>query len=293
MLQIGDGLEYYDAEKETIRIPAELCRPTSKEPMEDIVSAIYPSLLEKYKDPVYLKEQAILTPKNETVHELNDFLMNMIPGEGRIYLSSDSVCKTSIKTDDDDLLYPTEFLNTLRFSGIPNHDIHLREGTPIMLLRNLNQYEGLCNGTRLIVTRLGKWSIRGDIISGNNVGKNVTIPRIIMLPRDSKWPFQLNRRQLPVAPCFAMTINKSQGQSLKHVGLYLPNQVFTHGQVYVALSRVTEREGLVIVNADSDMKEHTLIKNIVYREVFDNVQVPPPHDNGMISTPADFGATHS
>ncbi|KAK1368105.1 hypothetical protein POM88_034198 [Heracleum sosnowskyi] len=85
----------------------------------------------------------------------------MIPGKGRSYLSSDSVCKASIKTDDDDLLYPPEFLHTLQFSGIPNHDIKLKEGTPIMLLRNLNQSEGLSNGTRLIVTPLGKWSIRG------------------------------------------------------------------------------------------------------------------------------------
>ncbi|XP_074361953.1 uncharacterized protein LOC141702153 [Apium graveolens] len=271
LLQIGDGSLYDNPAQEMIKIPPELCRPTSKNSMEAIVAEVYPSLLENYKDPAYLKERAILTPKNETVYELNDFLMNMIPGEGRTYLSSDSVCKASIKADDD-LLYPTEFLNSLRFSGVPNHDIRLQEGTPVMLLRNLNQSGGLCNGTRLIVTRLGKWSIRADIISGTKIGQNVTIPRIIMSPKESKWPFKLNRRQLPVAPCFAMTINKSQGQSLKRVGLYLPGQVFTHGQVYVALSRVTAIEGLVIVNSDNEVKDHSLIKNIVYKEVFNNVQ---------------------
>ncbi|XP_074374739.1 uncharacterized protein LOC141715157 [Apium graveolens] len=265
LLQIGDGSLYDNPAQEMIKIPPELCRPTSKNSMEAIVAEVYPSLLENYKDPAYLKERAILTPKNETVYELNDFLMNMIPGEGRTYLSSDSVCKASIKADDD-LLYPTEFLNSLRFSGVPNHDIRLQEGTPVMLLRNLNQSGGLCNGTRLIVTRLGKWSIRADIISGTKIGQNVTIPRIIMSPKESKWPFKLNRRQLPVAPCFAMTINKSQGQSLKRVGLYLPGQVFTHGQVYVALSRVTAIEGLVIVNSDNEVKDHSLIKNIVYKE---------------------------
>nr|XP_017250953.1 PREDICTED: ATP-dependent DNA helicase PIF1-like [Daucus carota subsp. sativus] len=191
--------------------------------------------------------------------------------DGRTYLSSDSVCKASIKNDDDDILDPSKFLNKLKFSGIPNHDIRFKEGLPIMLLRNLNQSEGICNGTRLIVTCLGKWSIRADIISGTNISKNVTIPRIIMAPNESRLPFKLNRRQLPVSPCFAMTINKSQGQTLKHVGLYLPNQAFTHGQVYVALSRASSREGLVVVNADQEMKEHTLIKNIVYREVFSNI----------------------
>ena len=161
--------------------------------------------------------------------------MDILPGEGVTYLSSDTVCKGSLQTCEEDLLYPTEFLNSLRFSGIPNHHIHLKLGTPVMLLRNLNQTEGLCNGTRMIITLLGKWSVRGDIISGSNLGKNVTIPRIIMSPNESKWPFKLNRRQLPLAPCFAMTINKSQGQSFKRVGLYLPKQVFSWIQLHFIL----------------------------------------------------------
>ncbi|XP_074377793.1 uncharacterized protein LOC141719321 [Apium graveolens] len=96
LLQIGDGSLYENPAQELIRILPELCSPTTENPMEGIVGEVYPSLLENYKDIAYIKERAILTPKNETVHELNDFLMNMIPGEGRTYLSSDSVCKVYV-----------------------------------------------------------------------------------------------------------------------------------------------------------------------------------------------------
>jgi len=81
-----------------------------------------------------------------------------------------------------DSLYPMEFLNTLQFSDIANHKLEFKVGVPILLLCNLNQSIGLCNGTRLIINRLGQRVIEAKIIIGNNVGKRVFIPRIIMSP---------------------------------------------------------------------------------------------------------------
>ena len=118
-------------------------------------------------------------------------------------------------------LYPVEYLNTLTANNFPAHKLHLKVGVPIMLLRNLNQSLGLCNDTRLIVTNLGDNVIEAIIITGTHIGQKTYIPRINLTTRGCRWPFTLCRRQFPIKVCYSMTINKSQGQILANVGIYL------------------------------------------------------------------------
>ncbi|KAK1929730.1 ATP-dependent DNA helicase PIF1 [Phytophthora citrophthora] len=109
-------------------------------------------------------------------------------------------------------------------------------------------------------------------MSGTRRGQRVFIPRIMFLSddEDKEFPFTLRRKQFPVVPAFAMTINKAQGQSIHNVGIYLKSPVFAHGQLYVALSRVTSRKAIKIAidsrAFDDSGAAHT--KNIVYREIF-------------------------
>lgn len=199
------------------------------------------------------------------------YVIFSILGQQRQYLSSDCIDKSETIDTDVFNAITTEFLNSLTTSGLPNHKINVKIGSPIMLLRNLDQNEGLCNGTRLIITRLANHIIEAEIISGKNLGTRVLIPRMSMSPSQSPWPFKLIRRQFPIIVSYAMTINKSQGQSLATVGLYLPKPVFSHGQLYVALSRVQTKKGLKVIIHDKDRNPLTTTTNVVFKEVFQNL----------------------
>ncbi|XP_052114494.1 uncharacterized protein LOC107481416 [Arachis duranensis] len=158
-------------------------------------------------------------------------------------------CKSETQTDVAATVHTPEFLNGLKSSGLPNHEIKLKVGIPIMLLRNIDHSSGLCNGrgTRLIITQLGKRVIEAKVITSSNAGQKVFIPRMNLSPSDHRIPIKFNRRQFPIMVFYAMTINKSQGQSLSNVSLLLRKPVFSYGQLYTALFRITTRQGFKIL----------------------------------------------
>lgn len=121
--------------------------------------------------------------------------------------------------------FPVEFINSLEISGLASHKITLKVGAPIMLLRNLDAPR-LCNGTRLRVTRLQTNVIEAEIITGCAKGDLVFNARFPMIPQDC--PYEFKRVQFPIRLCFAMTINKSLGQTLKVAGIDLRYRCFSH-----------------------------------------------------------------
>ncbi|RZC16800.1 ATP-dependent DNA helicase PIF1 [Glycine soja] len=260
LIDVGDGKlgkgddGLYDKE-----IPSELLITNFSDPIEAIVNE------------EFLKFRAILASTNEVVDQINYYILNIIPGEEKEYFSCDSIDMTDAAASESYEAITLEFLHSLKTSDIPNHKIRLKTDTLIMFIHNLDQAEGLCNGTRLIVYRMANHVIEVQIISGKNIGSLVYIPRMSLSPSQPPWPFKMIRRQFPFIVSYAMTINKSQGQSLQSVGLYLPKPVLSHGQLYMAFLRVQSKSGLKILIHDKEGKPLNITTNVVFKEVLQNL----------------------
>ena len=171
----------------------------------------------------------------------------------------------------------------------------------MIVLRNLDKDRGICNGCRCLVLQVSSRMLDVRVLTGRAAGQRVLLPRIPFRSGGSEFPFILRRRQFPVRLAWAMSIHKAQGQTLKRCGVYLPEPVFTHGQLYVCASRASSAQGLrfwlgihgdghgyqAVSDAD-DEQPHT--HNIIYAAVLRMVNPAGPADDtvaaGFATPPA-------
>ncbi|XP_059169815.1 uncharacterized protein LOC131951424 [Physella acuta] len=253
LLDIGNGKMAVDRSSQYIALPENFCNMTSSQ--DDLIEKVFTNISQKFENHQWLSERAILAATNSDVNDMNFTIQKRIPGEETTYKSIDTAIN-----QDEAVSYPTEFLNSLDLPGMPPHILSLKLGAPIILLRNINPPR-LCNGTRLSVKKMMHNIIKATILTGKFKGEHVLLPRIPMIPTD--MPFDFKRLQFPVRLAFAMTINKAQGQSLQVCGLNLQNPCFSHGQLYVACSRVGKSSDLYVYVPEDKTK------NIVYQQALE------------------------
>ena len=191
--------------------------------------------------------------------------------------------------------YSQEFLHSITTGGLPPHELRLRKGALVMLLRNYAPHKGLCNGTRVVVDRIRRHLLIVRIVTGPYRGNIEPIPRICCdSSGEHELPFILRRHQFPVKPAWCMTINKSQGQTVsQRLGIYLPTPVFAHGQLYVAFSRATKAESVRVYVEDHDSKRRVCedgsamtvyTTNIVDRALLMASSAPQPEDSDHLDS---------
>ena len=206
-----------------VEVPSNIClqrdEPTQVPPAKrhgdadsvaPLLKFVFPDFKKKHISREYLAGRAVLAPRNDTTFAINNMCLDMVPGDERTYYSSDTVQEAS---SGDDLTYAptTEFLNQMPTpNGFPHHQVRLKVGALVMVLRSIRGEPRLVNGTRCIVTAMYDSCIKATIVGGSHDGERVIIHRIPLIQnRDcGNTTFAIKRTQLPIRLSWAMTINK-------------------------------------------------------------------------------------
>ena len=156
-------------------------------------------------DAQYMMDNVILCPLNKSVREINDKIVEKMHTTEFVSYAADTPSQENPEI-------PVEFLNTMDVPGLPLYELRLKVGMPMMVIRNINKKRHICNGTRLIVDR-----VTGNLLYARNPASNneqMILPRIELESDIDKVGILRKRRQFPVYPAFAFTLNKSQGQTI-------------------------------------------------------------------------------
>ena len=222
---------------------------------------------------VSVDDAIILSVRNSDVDDMNSLVAKFSFGEMKTYLSSDcnAFADDTRLGENTDPQYrhnlPVEYLNRMNPPHMPPHILTLRVGQPVMLLRNLDVAAGLCNGKRLIVTELRDNLV---ICSRRDSPEPVLLCRHRFSTVENRDAVPFVRLQYPIKLAYACTVHKSQGQTFGRVGVYLRHSVFTHGMLYVAMSRVKRGCDLKICIEEGDSQGTvggvSYTRNVVFHE---------------------------
>lgn len=257
MLQIGENI-YPHTRQSDIQFPEWIHQSHN---VNELIEYIYGNEDELNElNSEELASRAILAPINVSVRELNEKILDKIHGRERTYLSVDTELDLNDDVVDD---LSSEVLGGIQPPGMPPHKLRLRIGCVVMCVRNLK--DGVKNGTKMRVTNFGNNILTLRILTGSRAGQYEDMPRIVLTKKFDTGTGKLRRRQFPLVLAYAMTIDKSQGQSLKRIGAYLMTPAFAHGQLYTCISRAIHSRNFTYLLPLDD----TTTKNIVWHEAFD------------------------
>src|SRR6202044_350928 len=180
------------------------------------------------------------------------------------YYSADIVKENDEIISDHPEATP-DYLAMLTQNGIPAHQLRLKEGCICSLMRNMSVRHGLVKNARLIVLRLHRRFIEVRVINNRTgqLGDIHCIPRIRFEFTPSRASWTVHRLQFPLRLSYATDFNGSERLTLDKTVLDLRCEVFAHGQLYTALSRIRCRVYSRVLCRDNH--EDCKTTNVVYK----------------------------
>lgn len=152
-----------------------------------------------------------------------------------------------------------DYLAMLTHPNTPPHRLDLKVNVICAVQRNLSVEKGLVQNARVRITALHRRFVE---VQTAQTGEIHCLPRITFAFNPPRLSWTVNRRQFPLRAAYATTFNGSQGLTLRRAVLDLRTDVFTHGQLYTALSRVQNRRDIRALWSASNEDRDTA--NIVY-----------------------------
>jgi hypothetical protein len=243
------------------------------ENLDELMDDIYPEALmdsETDSDTRIWRGSAILAPTNAAVNDINKQVLSRLKPKEKVhyYDAINTAVEQSVDPLDGEAVDAmAEAMAQIEETGLPPQRLGLKVGAKVMLIRNVDVRYRLCNGTPAIVQQLDKDVITIQLIEADG---SLGALRDIVRSKFDRRPdpttgkmLHFRRAQFPIKLAFAMTINKAQGQTLNKMGLFLNSRLFSHGQLYVALSRVRRASDITVFNpAETD-----IVDNVVHPKV--------------------------
>lgn len=195
----------------------------------------YDDLIAKVYGDAWNNKHMILALTLETCDVINRMCFAKLPGD----LVECPAADVFVDCNDRDA-YPPDYIASLSFKGAPPWMLQLKVGAKYMCIRNLDARRSIINGTMLRLMHIGRRFLQMQVLTGKSEGSIELFmkARFTVTPDASGLPFVVLRTQYPIIPAYCLSVHKAQGQSLLRLGIVFETDPFTHGQLYVALSRV-------------------------------------------------------
>jgi len=228
---------------------------------------LYPN--NEHLDPNLSQGRVYLAVLNQDARSFNNYVLEQLQGNSRTYWSSNVIKQRDVH--DGRNLPVDNYLNHIEQSGIPLHRVVLKVGAICALMQNISFKDGLVKNGKVVVM-----SLHPRHVMIRTIPRDGTYPKYFAITKrtfefkqSEAAGYAILRRQIPLKLAYANTFNGCQSQTLEKIVVDVRYPVFTHGQLYTAMSRVRNQNDIAIRRLLEHPVQAEAVQNFVFDELLD------------------------